>query len=44
MKDVEAAAEGRWGGRERRGWVRVTEEHEDVPDAKLGGEGNGVVE
>lgn len=26
------------------GWGGVAEEHEDVPDAELGGEGDGVVE
>ena len=25
-------------------WIRVAEEHEDIPDAQLGGEGDGVVE
>ena len=43
MEDVEAAVEGRRGGR-RSGWFGVAEEHEDVPDAELGGERNGVVE
>ena len=45
MQDVEAAVEG--GRGRRRLWgVRggVAEEHEDVPDAELGGEGDGVVE
>ena len=47
MEDVEAAVEGGGGGvkgRGRRRGVRVAEEHEDVPDAQLGGEGDGVVE
>ena len=44
MEDVEAAVEGRWGGGEGGGRVRVAEEHEDVPDAELGGERDGVVE
>jgi hypothetical protein len=43
MKNVKAA--GKWsifGGSE--GGIRVAEEHEDVPDAELGGERDGVVE
>ena len=38
---------GRVGDRRKKvggGWGGVAEEHEDVPDAELGGEGNGVVE
>ncbi len=31
-------------GREKVGGRGVAEEHEDVPDAELGGEGDGVVE
>lgn len=42
MEDVEPAVEGGGGG--RQGGVGVAEEHEDVPDAQLGGEGDGVVE
>jgi hypothetical protein len=43
VQDVETAAEGSFRG----GWdgcFRVAEEHEDVPDAELGGEGDRVVE
>lgn len=43
MEDVEAAVEGRRGWR-RSGWFSVAEKHEDVPDAELGGERDGVVE
>ena len=43
MEDVEAAVEGRRGGR-RSGGFGVAEEHEDVPDTELGGERDGVVE
>ena len=35
---------GRVGGWEGVGGGGVAEEHEDVPDAELGGEGDGVVE
>jgi hypothetical protein len=43
VKDIDSASKGAvFVLRERR--VRVTEEHEDVPDAELGGEGNRVVE
>ena len=50
VEDVKATVEGCWGGRKRGGvgegrwYVRVPKEHEDVPDAELGGKGNGVVE
>lgn len=45
VEDVEAAGEGGGGGGQGgKGGVRVAEEHEDVPDAELGGEGDGVVE
>lgn len=50
MQDVEAAIERRavcgirGGGDMRGGGVGVTEEHEDVPDAELRWERDGVVE
>ena len=43
MQDVQASSEGTfWGRREDR--VGIAEEHEDVPDAELGGEWDGVIE
>ena len=44
VEDVEAAVEGGWGEGERGARVWVAEEHEDVPDAELGGERDGVIE
>jgi hypothetical protein len=43
VQDIEAAAEGSVFGWFERG-IRVPEEHEDVPDAELCREGDGVVE
>ena len=43
VQDIEAAAKGLVFGWFERG-IRVSEEHEDVPDAELCREGDGVVE
>ena len=43
MEDIEAAVEGWWRGG-KGGGISVAKKHEDVPDAELGWEWDGVIE